>query len=345
MKQQHFFALLALPFLSLTGTSQADQPLLSGAETSSTPQSLNFRDLVTGKSVPLSLRVKDLNESYGRFRFSGDNSDMQRTWMRMAGMMIDTSNIFFTRGDTVNLESGAYLIVYGVENRIDWEAIRRHDGIPATPQTRKLRPKDKLLLTLLDLKNVGNIVELRSFNREEDLENEADRNQAVVTTLQQLWQGLAQWKHNRGQERLPQWTDRVTPQLRQTAYPFVHDKRLWEHPSTNEPFRLNPELSGKPLLEVTNRKTLHMIYEATPAADGTRAVLFADGHVERVDAARFTRLQKVKAGLPTPQQRADREKRMREAREREMTQWRARRTAELRRLEEQDRQRNARRRR
>ena len=177
------------------------------AQSQSAPsKELTFKELITGKAVPLSVRSKDLNESFARFRFDGSPSDdAQRMMIRnMYGMNVAANSIYFTKGDTVKLESGTYLIVYGPENRIDMEAVRRHD-MAALQSPRKLRPKDKLLISLLDLNNVGNITDLRPFDAENDMENEADRNQAVVNTLQQLGAGILQWKHNRGQERLPKW--------------------------------------------------------------------------------------------------------------------------------------------
>lgn len=307
---------------------------LNAPAQSQTSTDLTLRQLISGKAVPLALRVKDLNNSFARFRFTGPSGDeAQRMMIRnMYGMNVAPNSIYFTKGDTIKMESVSYLIVYGPENRIDMEAVMRHD-VAALQKPRKLRPRDKLLLSLLDLRNVGNISDLRPFDPEEDLENAADRNQAVVNTLRQLGQGILQWKHNRGQERLPRWTHLVTQELRGQMYPFVHDKRLWDHPSTGETFRLNPALAGVRLPDLTNRAQVYMVYEVTPAGDGTRGVLFANGRAERLGEARWNATRQIKPAILTAAQLAERAKAQRLAQERQMEQWRVRRAAELRRLE------------
>ncbi len=300
------------------------------SQNSAAARQLSLKELISGKAVPLSVRAKDLDESFARFQSEGSTADAQQRMMirNMYGMNVAANSIYFTKGDTVKLESGTYLIVYGLENRIDMEAIARHD-MRALQTPRKLRPKDKLLLSLLDLKNVGNITDLRPFNFDDEMENEADRNVAVVNTLQQLGAGILQWKHNRGQERLPKWTQLVTPALRQQMYPFVHDYRLWDHPSTGETFRLNVALAGVRLPDVTNRSDVYMAYEVTPAADTTRGVLFADGRAERVSNERWEQLKKIKPVGVTPVEIAARQQAL-------QAQMRQRRLNELKRIEAEE---------
>ena len=326
MKRIGITPLLALPLLgfSLTATAQ-----IAGK----TASQISLQELLSGKSVALSLRVKDLDSNFARFRFAGDGADDARSMIwRMSGLSAPET-IFYTKGDTLLLENTSYLVVYGSEPRIDKAALARHDMRAMMTTPSKLRPKDKLLLSLLVMKNLSNIRDIRPFNREQDLENEADRNTAVVNTLQMLGQGIFQWKHNRGQERFPNWGKRVTPQLRQSVYPFVHDKRLWEHPSTEEPFGLNPVLAGKVVREIPNRQNIYLVYEFTTAADGSRGVLFADAHVERVDAERWARVLKIANEAFSPEAIAAEERRKKAIQEQQMAQMRARREAEVRRLE------------
>jgi prepilin-type processing-associated H-X9-DG protein len=243
--------------------------------------------VLSGKSIPQTLRVKDLDSTYRRFRFT--SADVLFATQR--GATRDLS-IFFTKGQSVTFGGNEYLIAYRPE-------VERNPNMDNHGQMNlmltKLRPADKLLLSLLSTQGFygSSLTDIRPFDPELDMETQADRNQAVQQVLRQLGAGILNWKHNRGQERLPQWGKRVNDALRRQCYPIVHDKRLWEHPSTNEAFGLNAALANQRLPDITNRATLYMVYEFTPAADGTRAVLFADGHVERVDAARWTRLQKT----------------------------------------------------
>jgi hypothetical protein len=334
MKVLRIAMLALLPVLSMTPADS--QP-------ASFTRELTLKELIAGKAVPLSVRAKDLSEEFVRFRLTGSSTDdVHRMMIRnMYGMNVADNSIYFTKGDTLKLESGTYLIVYSPENRVDMEAIMRHDTV-ALQSPRKLRLRDKLLLSLLDLKNVGNISDMRPFDADTDMENEADRNQAVVNTLQKLGAGILGWKHNVGQERLPKWSHLVTQELRQRMYPYVHDRRLWDNPSTGETFRLNAAMSNVRLPDVTNRGEVYLAYEVTPSADGTRGVLFADGRAERVNSERWETLKKVRPAGLTPAETAARQKAMQQARDRQMQQYRAQRMAELKRIEEAERAANPR---
>ncbi len=267
-----------------------------------------MEDVISGKSIPQSLRVKDLNSDYRRVRFT--SADVLFASQRGANRDL---SIFYTKGQSVAFGGNEYLVAYRPEGRTDANWMN-HGQAPVV--LSKLRPNDKLLLALLSTQGFygSSLTDIRPFDPEEDMETEADRNNAVQQTLRQLGAGILQWKHSRGQEKLPRWTNRVTDALRRQCYPVVHDKRLWEHPSSGEAFGLNPALANQRVPDITNRQWIYMVYEFTPTADGARAVLFADGHVERVDAERWSRMLKTpiqtkkpakSASKPATQQRRE----------------------------------------
>jgi prepilin-type processing-associated H-X9-DG protein len=72
----------------------------------------------------------------------------------------------------------------------------------------------------------------------------------------------------------------------------IPSERVFVHPKTGEPYQPNPSLSGKQW-QGPNASDAAAVYEAKPAEDGTRAVLFGDGHVERVTEARWLELKKT----------------------------------------------------
>ena len=131
----------------------------------------------------------------------------------------------------------------------------------------------------------------------DDMESEADRNSAVVSTLKLLGQHLIGWTEE-ADESWPTWGNLATPEVRQHFKPYAQSEQMWQHPSTGEAFGLNPALAKRDIWEMTNRSWVYMAYERTAAADGARAVLFADGHVERVQPDRWERLLKnvIKTG-------------------------------------------------
>ncbi len=300
------------------------------AQTTNKP-SPTMEEVISGNSIPQMLRVKDLDGSFRRVRFMATEVLM----MGGRGANRDLS-IFYTKGQSVSFGGSEYLIAYRPESELDpnW----MNHGRAATVLT-KLRPADKLLLSLLSTQNFygSSLTDIRPFDPEKDMETAADRNNAVQQTLRQLGQGILQWKHSRGQEKLPQWTGRVTNALRRQCYPIVHDKRLWEHPSTGEAFGLNAALANRRVPDISNRAQVYMVYEWTAAADGARAVLFMDGHVERVEAERWGRMQKTKVVGMTPAEIAAREKAIQAARERQTQQMRQRRQSALERMEADER--------
>ena len=73
---------------------------------------------------------------------------------------------------------------------------------------------------------------------------------------------------------------------------YVRGGKFFVHPKTGQPYQPNSSLTYQKR-PATNGPPLAVVYEADPAQDGTRAVLFADAHVERVNAVRWQELKKI----------------------------------------------------
>ncbi len=73
---------------------------------------------------------------------------------------------------------------------------------------------------------------------------------------------------------------------------YVARGNFFVHPKTGQPYQPNSSLTYQKR-PATNGPPLAVVYEADPAQDGTRAVLFADAHVERVNAVRWQELKKT----------------------------------------------------
>ncbi len=82
-------------------------------------------------------------------------------------------------------------------------------------------------------------------------------------------------------------------QARRTFYPYVGDERLFANPETALPYRWNEILSGKKPAHIINLQSFAVFFEQFPSRDGTRGVLFLDGHVERVIPAHWLRIAKA----------------------------------------------------
>ena len=74
---------------------------------------------------------------------------------------------------------------------------------------------------------------------------------------------------------------------------YLKDEKVFVHPPSGEPYLTNPTLSGQELKTVKVPSDTVVVYEPNPAADGTRAVLFVDAHVERLTKRRWLQFKKI----------------------------------------------------
>ncbi len=259
-------------------------------------QETAMNQILSGRNTPLSISPQDLNSDFRRMVVN-DQSEMSNIQMLFLGAQTGVEfNLYFTKGETVSIGGETYLIAYRPQTRIDPQIFNGHrrgnDDTPVPPQ--KLRPKDKLALSLLNLRTASSLNDIRPFNAKLDIESPGESDAASVRTLERLGRDVLTWVRTRGRGKFPAMGAQVTPQLIQAMYPQVHDRRQWQHPTTNQFFRPNPALSGQKLGAIANRRNVVMFSEASVGVDGTRGVLFADGRVERVNAERWNRLRGVK---------------------------------------------------
>jgi prepilin-type processing-associated H-X9-DG protein len=70
-------------------------------------------------------------------------------------------------------------------------------------------------------------------------------------------------------------------------------ERFFVHPNTGRPYQPNSSLSFKKRQGFNYPSQIVLVYEDAPARDGTRGVLFGDGHVERVTESQWLELKKT----------------------------------------------------
>lgn len=280
----------ALPFVALCAFA-----LPALAQTDKTASSME--DVLAGRVQPLNITGKDLNPNYRRMVI-GASSEMANWQSMMMGAKAGVElGLYYSTGQTISSGGETYLLAYRPQIPIDPMIFQNHghgndDGKPPSPQ--KLRAVTPLALSLLNLRTTSSFNDIRPFDEKRDMESPAESTAASVRNLQNLGRGVLTYLNGRGRRVLPEIGAVVTPQLKRTFYPFVHDQQLWNHPLTGDLYQSNPAVSRLKVNEVTNKKYLPLFYEPTASMDGMRGVLFLDGHVERVTAERWERLQKVK---------------------------------------------------
>ena len=286
------FALAAVCGLLLMPRAHAQNAATPADSTpATTADSVNLRSFLSGTDLPLSLKMRDLNSSYRSFTIARSN-DSFLNYMQMVGAMQGIEfGRYYTTGQTTVIGGQTYLICYRPQIEPDAAALRNFGhGDPVVPV--KPAPDDKISLSLIDLKTAGSLNDVRVFDARRELQTDADGRAASVRTLTFLGQGIRQAIQARGGV-VPAVAETVDAQTRRNFYPYVHDERTWRNPANDEFYTPNPAIAGLRLSNVQNAKYLPAFYESEPSSDGSVAIVFLDGHVERATAARWERYQEV----------------------------------------------------
>lgn len=111
--------------------------------------------------------------------------------------------------------------------------------------------------------------------------------------------GRALVTFNTRASRLPDMTSASTAQREISRYNGTWNSPMFRHPVNNGAYAPNKALSRLKLTDILNRAALIAYSENGNGADGKRGVVFLNGRVERLDAARWNRVIKTRVQLKT----------------------------------------------
>ena len=194
-------------------------------------------------------------------------------------------------------------------------------GNPATTDGYlRIFSTQTLNLCLLNARNLEGLGDIRAFEVKTDLiqvVTAADRERAqqqalaerasltgeavnsrVVSDLQQVGLAMSMYIQDYDEKAPPMrssqsmadirkyakrgWDSPKLATAQQVLGPYVKSYEIFAHPTTREIYRPNLNVSGRSLAGLyESSPRVVTFYEATPAPDGTRAVLYLDGHVRR----------------------------------------------------------------
>lgn len=290
------------------------------------PESGGFAALLSGQNTPLSLKLDDLKSGWRRMTLNAppqkeatpqpfsrrNHIDFDREWLDLIGA---SPNVYFTRGQTVSSGGDPFLAVYRVRfSRAEMDALFPRGTTPTQERITQMltgfmrqRPLD---LSLINLKTVSNLSDIRPFDietqsaalktliarvtKEMEPMQAAARGASSLSNLKQIGLGLAQYASDHD-EVLPPMTSAAT--AKKVLMPYVKNAALFVQPGANTPYLSNPILSKKKLAHIADTSRMIAFYEAKPAADGLRAVVFLDGHARRLNEKEwqlFKRGSKIK---------------------------------------------------
>ena len=328
------YALLLAAGLSVVTPALAQDAALSAAIVGETTSPIERA--LSGRSIALSLQASALDAQWRRFK-PGASPEMDAL-MRMQGApggMDLGANEFVTRGDTLVAGGETYLIAY--RRKADPEAMaaamdrfRRHlpdDGtgpLETDDGFMRMRSSDTLLLCLLNTRSMGDLNDIRAFAPKIDIVSDAQFNKAdaaganaqSTSNLKQIGLGLLQYTQDYDEKLPPMRSAQSMAEIensarqqrpsgklstvQQVVYPYVRNSQIFAHPTTRQLYRPNLNLSGRGLAEVNEPARTVAFYEAAPANDGTRAVLYLDGHVKRERETDWARIRAVSNQFAPP---------------------------------------------
>jgi prepilin-type processing-associated H-X9-DG protein len=277
------------------------------------PQSgADLQSLLSGKTFPLTRQLKDLNADWTRLTIGGSNDSGGVAAFYMAvfsGLTGSGGNVYYTQGQMVTIGTETYLVAYRASAKpVNFTALMRGGGQDNMPRPEPLTPDTLLSLSLVNLKNAGNLNDIRKFDLDKEIAehkeaNKPPTNETSESNLKQIAQGVIMYCQDYDEIFPPMKSNEV---VKEVVMPYVKNQAIWIHPETKEPYQPNPALSYALMAGVSSPAETVLFYEMSAAPDNTRGVAFADGHVKRVPEPEWQTMetamkkQKFEAHPPKP---------------------------------------------
>jgi hypothetical protein len=108
----------------------------------------SLNEILTGKTVPNSIKLRDLTPEWRGLSTSGQ-FEIGNTFQTIFGAFFGgTFNAsYYTKGQTISMAGETYMVAYSLQE-----------------QPEKIVPETPLGLSLLNLKTIGSLTNIRSFN-------------------------------------------------------------------------------------------------------------------------------------------------------------------------------------
>lgn len=153
----------------------------------------DFSSLVSGQQVPLTKQLKDLDNSWRQISVSGqfEMGDFMKNWSSLFGGS-PANYIYYTQGETVEVASETYIIAYRLPSTGEGLTIQSLMGTVTSFGCNEaslpiqLAPETTINLSLLNLRTIGSLNDVRSFNISEELAASKKRYEEAKTACEQI---------------------------------------------------------------------------------------------------------------------------------------------------------------
>jgi hypothetical protein len=153
----------------------------------------DFSKLVSGQQVPLTKQLKDLDSSWRQISVSGqfEMGDFMKNWSGIFGGS-PANYVYYTQGETVEVASETYVIAYRVPSTGDGLTFKSlmettfSFGCNEASLPIQLAPETTINLSLLNLRTIGSLNDVRPFNLSEELAASQKRYEEAKKACEQM---------------------------------------------------------------------------------------------------------------------------------------------------------------
>jgi len=260
-------------------------------------QPTDFATLLSGSSVPLTLTLKDLDGSWRAFGASGGQEPAGGVYAAMYGA---PSIVCYSKGQTVTASGETYLVAYSLQaKRPSYVTMMMGRGGAVQPET--LTAASPVGLSLLNVRTMGNLSDIRPFDRDAEIAAYVKSYQELAAAAASTGEEAASSTSNlknvaiavqmfmADYDKLPPMK---TPEdFRKALEEYVKNDEVFKDPEAGEYYAVNSSISDKSVSDIKDPAKMVVAYQATPGKDGKRWVAFADGHVQQVTEDQWKELK------------------------------------------------------
>lgn len=271
-------------------------------------QNTDFKPLLSGGSLPLTFTLKDMDSAWRRVSLGTPAGGADPTQSYLALLTGGAGNAYYTKGETVMVAGETFLIAYHRQVKIDLQTLMKGGG--DLPKLPALTPDSALSLSLLNLRTLSSLSDIQPFSLDREVRDAdaasrdaASRGQETAVTTVEAPESTSQTSlSNLKQIGLAmnmyiQDYDEKLPPMKSAAiakkvlFPYIKSEAVFQQPQTHQPYLPNTSLSGRSLASFDSPATMVVYYEAGPAPDETRGVVFLDGHAKRIRESEWPALK------------------------------------------------------
>ncbi len=156
----------------------------------------SLEPLLSGKSFPLAMKLKDLNGEWRRFTLRGNGSITGNVSVNVTGNTTGSASQnnltgslgggrdYVTEGQTTSANGRTYLVAYHLPMAgLDLTALLQAVATKTPPTNAVLTPESSLSLSLLDVRTIGGFDDVRAFDAQREIAASEQAFKALLTLL------------------------------------------------------------------------------------------------------------------------------------------------------------------